>query len=331
MTFKAKTMSKTRGNLDSRKLINEGQCTIVAEFLRRVQEVIWNRQLMTTKNADKDGKRGKGRLGLVRDDVKPGFKVCILYGCSVPVILEEINKTPTELNLERWDTYLHWKKEVHRIVALCQARFRMKQLRKERKKEREQKEAAASSGNLPKLPPLQEAWFNDPTRSLKQPKPSTANETSTKDVAPLAGADISRRQSGIPLPGATVSEIGDPSKQPPSRPPPPPPSDRKVNDFSSEPQTTSQSRKEKEKEPLEVEQTKFMRRRTALEHQQERAQGEKEFLEHKAKIKEKINNEVKPGSYFHIVGECYVHGMMNGEAIGLQNQKGIQEQTFELR
>jgi hypothetical protein len=26
-----------------------------------------------------------------------------------------------------------------------------------------------------------------------------------------------------------------------------------------------------------------------------------------------------------------VHGMMNGEAIGLQNQKGISEQTFELR
>ncbi|KAE9373669.1 HET-domain-containing protein [Stipitochalara longipes BDJ] len=75
MRYKAKTMSKAGGYVDCRKLIEEGRCTIVAQFLRRVQEVIWNRQLMRTK---------EGRLGLVRDDVSPGFKICILYGCSVP-------------------------------------------------------------------------------------------------------------------------------------------------------------------------------------------------------------------------------------------------------
>ncbi|PMD58677.1 HET-domain-containing protein [Hyaloscypha bicolor E] len=76
MRYKAKTMSKTGGYVDCRKLIEEGRCTIVAQFLRRVQEVIWNRQLMRTKD---------GRLGIVRDDVSAGFQVCILYGCSVPV------------------------------------------------------------------------------------------------------------------------------------------------------------------------------------------------------------------------------------------------------
>ena len=40
MKFKAKTVSKAGGNLDSKMLINEGRSTIVAEFLRRVQEVI---------------------------------------------------------------------------------------------------------------------------------------------------------------------------------------------------------------------------------------------------------------------------------------------------
>jgi hypothetical protein len=75
---------------------------------------------------------------------------------------------------------------------------------------------------------------------------------------------------------------------------------------------------------LEVEPNKVTRRLTALE---ERTLGEKYYLEHTAEQKKKT----PPLTYFCLVGECYVHGMMNGEAIGLQNQKGISEQTFELR
>jgi hypothetical protein len=66
MRYKARTMLKTGGYVDCRELIEEGGCTIVAQFLRRVQEVIWNRQLMRTKD---------GRLGMVRDDVSSGFQV----------------------------------------------------------------------------------------------------------------------------------------------------------------------------------------------------------------------------------------------------------------
>lgn len=35
--------------------------------------------------------------------------------------------------------------------------------------------------------------------------------------------------------------------------------------------------------------------------------------------------------YFELIGECYVHGMMNGDAIGWQNEKGIKPMVFELR
>jgi hypothetical protein len=323
MKFKAKTMSKTRGNLDSKKLINEGRCTIVAEFLRRVQEVIWNRQLMITKNADEEGNPGKGRLGLVRDDVKPGFKVCILYGCSVPVILEEITKTPIELDLERRDAYIHWKKEVRRVVALCQARFKMKRLRRERDQEKvaAENQATAASGNSLLH---REAWFND--QNLKQAKSAFVNGAS-EEVAPPAGADASRQHNGTngtPPSGNTRYENGGPSTPIPSRPPPPPPNDQTTNGAPSEPQTNGKSRKGREKEFLEVEPNKVTRRLTALE---ERTLGEKYFMEHKAEQKKKT----PPLTYFRLVGECYVHGMMNGEAIGLQNQKGILEQTFELR
>ena len=333
MKFKAKTMSKTRGNLDSKKLINEGRCTIVAEFLRRVQEVIWNRQLMITKNADEEGNPGKGRLGLVRDDVKPGFKVCILYGCSVPVILEEITKTPIELDLERRDAYLHWKKEVRRVVALCQARFRMKRLRRERdqKKAAAENQATAQTQAPPEnqtaaasrnLPPHREAWFND--QNLKQAKSAFVNGTLEEEIAPPAGADASRQHNGTPSSGNTRHENGGPSTPLPSRPPPPPPNNQTTNGIPSEPQTNGKSRKGKENEFLEIKPNKVTRRLTALE---ERTLGEKYFLEYKAKQKKKT----PPLTYFRLVGECYVHGMMNGEAIGLQNQKGIPEQTFELR
>jgi len=46
-----------------------------------------------------------GRLGLVRDDVSPGFKICILYGCSVPVVLQKIPKSTIELKAELEDRY----------------------------------------------------------------------------------------------------------------------------------------------------------------------------------------------------------------------------------
>jgi hypothetical protein len=98
MKFKANTKSK-RGILNSEKFINEGQCTIVAEFLRRVQAVIWNRLLITTK---------KDRLGLVRDDVKHGDLVCILYGCSVPVILRKVRKKDEEIKIEQEVLFEEW-------------------------------------------------------------------------------------------------------------------------------------------------------------------------------------------------------------------------------
>ncbi|PMD22513.1 HET-domain-containing protein [Hyaloscypha hepaticicola] len=79
--LKFKTKARMRGSLDIQNLISEGRCSTVAEFLRRVQEVIWNRHMIRTKG---------GRLGLVRDDVRPGDKVCILYGCSVPVIIRQV-------------------------------------------------------------------------------------------------------------------------------------------------------------------------------------------------------------------------------------------------
>ncbi|KAI0552995.1 heterokaryon incompatibility protein-domain-containing protein [Xylaria curta] len=71
------------GGINTKALIDNEQNSIIAEFCRRVQAVIWNRRLFKTK---------KGILGLGPSDVKVGDKVGIIYGCTVPVILRQKEK-----------------------------------------------------------------------------------------------------------------------------------------------------------------------------------------------------------------------------------------------
>jgi hypothetical protein len=59
----------------------------VSDFLRRVQAVIWNRRLLRTRN--------HRFLGLGPKKTKKGDLICVLFGCSVPVILRRIMKAAT--------------------------------------------------------------------------------------------------------------------------------------------------------------------------------------------------------------------------------------------
>jgi len=76
----------TDGDIDTIAILSQAKCShIVADFLRRVQSVIWNRRIfMSVEKVD-----GKGLFGLVPGGTKRGDIICILYGCSVPVILRE--------------------------------------------------------------------------------------------------------------------------------------------------------------------------------------------------------------------------------------------------
>jgi Heterokaryon incompatibility protein (HET) len=62
----------------------QGKCSShVAEFLRRVQCVVWDRRLVVGTCEEND----QELLGLAPRDVKLDDLICILYGCCVPVIL----------------------------------------------------------------------------------------------------------------------------------------------------------------------------------------------------------------------------------------------------
>lgn len=79
-------------SLNTKDIVNWGDCNIVGEVLRRVQSSIWNRRLMRTK---KDR-----RLGLAPELTKSSDLICILYGCSVPVLLRKFTKAPEEVQEE---------------------------------------------------------------------------------------------------------------------------------------------------------------------------------------------------------------------------------------
>ena len=47
--------------------------------------------------------------------------------------------------------------------------------------------------------------------------------------------------------------------------------------------------------------------------------------------KAKVNELNDRRAYYQLLGECYLHGMMNGEAILYQNREGIKQEIFELQ
>jgi hypothetical protein len=74
-----------RGDLNTREIILFGKCPSIAiDFLRRVQAVVWKRSLILTRRED--------FLGLAPSKAREGDLICILYGCSVPVVLRRIDK-----------------------------------------------------------------------------------------------------------------------------------------------------------------------------------------------------------------------------------------------
>jgi hypothetical protein len=76
----------------------KGTPSIFTEFIRRVQRVIWNKKLIRTS---------RGYLGLAPASAKAGDLVCILYGCSVPLILSQLAPEVPRSYLLRGDCYVH--------------------------------------------------------------------------------------------------------------------------------------------------------------------------------------------------------------------------------
>ena len=104
-----------RGVLDTKAVIEHGRCSVIAEFLRRVQAVIWNRRLIRT---------GEDHLGLVHEDSRKGDYICILYGCNVPVVLRRFKKSTREMDIERAEALDDQVKKDRDAINKVRAAFR---------------------------------------------------------------------------------------------------------------------------------------------------------------------------------------------------------------
>jgi hypothetical protein len=118
------------GSVNTTALINNERNSIIAEFCRRVHAVIWGRSLFKMLKTGEDqlaeGKPPKGKLGLGKNVQKDDL-VCILHGCTVPVILSPRRKKPGEREDEKFeDKYEAFKSCFQRMEKICARKERYK-------------------------------------------------------------------------------------------------------------------------------------------------------------------------------------------------------------
>lgn len=92
-----------RGDIEITKMIDDEQDDMTIEFLKRVESVIWNRKFLKSAGKKYSGPRGnlvpKQLFGLAPDLAREKDIICILLGCSVPVILREHRKPKRHFEL----------------------------------------------------------------------------------------------------------------------------------------------------------------------------------------------------------------------------------------
>jgi hypothetical protein len=248
------TKGLTSGSLNTTELINDGRCSVVAEFFRRVQAVIWNRSLMRTES---------GNLAIARKDVRENDLICILYGCSVPVILRQHCKTVDDVAKEE-------KADEEELEQLkVGAAIRIQNGYRESVKRR----ARLRTLRLAKDQDVEGAKQREPKpvdtdRSFRL---SQERQTSSEDAGQTTkDGEASKLMNGI--------------------------DERKAN---------SKLKRKREDDPGEPKPAN--------------------------KLDEPKSGEDPRNFYYEFIGECYVHGMMDGEAIKYQNDHEVRAQVFELR
>ncbi|KAI8635266.1 hypothetical protein F5Y19DRAFT_5621 [Xylariaceae sp. FL1651] len=258
------------GFVDTTSLIYYERNPIITEFCRRVQSVTWNRTLIKTKN---------GWLGLANKNAQKNDLICIIYGCSVPVILRrQPMKSLGEVEDEAFeDSLVAMKACMRRIEKAYDRRARYKK-------------AIASAI----YPDMYEQEIKEETaeinRLLKQWR---AQEKETAE----------RIKS------------------------------------ESEWRHRAESRKRKREEELQRREHDKRRETIATEDASGQISGTAESALFAKPIANRDNGtgDAKESRdsdkhlYYTFLGECYIHGMMDGEAMQMQSLKGLETHLFELR
>jgi len=101
------------GDLNTPHLIEQDQNSFLTDFLKRVRDVVWNRRFFRSYD--------EGRLGLAPPDAEVGDVVCIIYRCSVPVLLRPVED---DQHILIGECYFHGMMEGEAVTQRKQLRLR---------------------------------------------------------------------------------------------------------------------------------------------------------------------------------------------------------------
>lgn len=270
------------GAVNTTALMHNERNSIVAEFCRRVQAVIWNRALIKTKN---------GSLGLASSQVKKGDMVCIIYGCTVPLILRKGEyKKNEEVKLEKFEDGVESMK---RLVRKCE-KNRARRADWERKKD----EAEEDDGKE-KLKTIEEA-----TREYNN-KIERKNLELGKARFSDWKACTDRRKKWR---NKKLQALGDEDKE------------KEIRNIQE--QTRNLNKKPQEIDEME---------HTENESEDETDDETTAKMEGRKRFKQKKADKRDTHRHYEFLGESYIHGMMDGEAV-VQNFYTLKpDHSFEIR
>lgn len=268
--------------VDTTALIYHERNSIIAEYCRRVQSVIWNRALIKTK---------KGALGLVSEEVREGDLVCILYGCTVPVILRRETtkfKTKNELSNERLEDGV----EAMKRLVVQMERYRERKLQYNAMTDAERAEV--------------QIYTVDYNKKHAVDKDVKKIEKERAELAELEEA----RQEALGL-DDTQSDIDDEDALP---------------DMEEDEENENQQDRQAKRQKTSENQTTEKRREDAAKEKEDEDETIKrhKLRQRKAKIRD-------PLRHYRFLDQAYIHGMMDGEAVRQKFYMGKPDHMFEIR
>ncbi|KAF7512124.1 hypothetical protein GJ744_002286 [Endocarpon pusillum] len=261
------------GSLNTTNLINNHERNkIMTDYLKRVQSVVWMKKLM--KSAGHDGEK---LIGLVPNEAEKGDLICIVRGCSVPLLLRKTADAGSE----------HFRSEskLKQVIPLPRQKFGLS---------------------------LRSKTFQHPSSSIvasmRDDKIAENEETvrkSTEDVADALTQTNQSNQSKLRRHGTEMAAFSKMNN------------DTQV-DLERRPQSAPLTRTPE---------------RTLAEFQRNSSLRSKIPVPRKTFGENGVSKAVmafRLSIPCRLIGECYIHGIMDGEAFRLRDKWDIDEAEFEL-
>ncbi|EON98792.1 putative ankyrin and het domain protein [Phaeoacremonium minimum UCRPA7] len=348
------------GAVNTGDLIHNERNSIIAQFCRRVQAVIWNRSLIKTK---------AGHLGIANKNAKVGDKICILYGCSVPVVLRQCPEPKTEEQIKEEASYDRLY-AVEKALVAGQRRSKRVEERKQHYRERceesermkeviEDKERRQRGRPMPKLNPKEKEileWKDEvprQTRDLEERLEAELDDKMRNELEVWLRMQ-SKKESQPTMPPGEQDLLRRVQTQPPAAQPPSVPN-QQVNGTrqtaGSEPNgDVPRNRDNGRSKRIRLSEMGEADRHHAIKESKWRLQERKKASEKRKATVEEILDDHRVGKkrsgegkknaqpnreddkwFYTFLGECYIHGMMDGEAMGYFNNNGLHSSVFEMR